>query len=367
MSDWPFPPPRTPMEARVRDELPDAGSGRGQAPGGWAYEPKWDGFRALAWGGHHPGRKPETDGGIRLDSRNHRPLLRYFPELRSALEQLAPGCVVDGEVVYVDHGRTSFDILSQRIHPAESRITKLSIETPAKLVAFDLLAIDGEDLRPAPYRERRERLEGLADGLDRPWHLTPATRDREVAQQWFTAFDSAGCDGIVAKQLEGPYVEGKRDMIKVKLRRTIDAVVGGFRVHKLGDRIGSLLLGLYDSNGQLHFVGHCSGFSDEDRVSLFDRVKALQVDHGFGDQARRPGEPSRWNNEKTLEWYPVRPELVCEVSVDQFTGVRFRHASRFERWRPDKDPQDCTLDQIEPPPGPSFDDLVTTVVEQERA
>ncbi|MPZ86499.1 MAG: ATP-dependent DNA ligase [Nitriliruptorales bacterium] len=364
MSDWPFPPPRTPMEARVRDELPDTGSARGQAPGGWGYEPKWDGFRALSWSGR-PGSAPEADGDARLDSRNHRPLLRYFPELRGALEQLPAGCVVDGEVVYVQGGRTDFDVLSQRIHPAESRIAKLSVETPAQLVAFDLLAIDGEDLRPAPYRERRERLEALVGGLERPWHLTPATRDRTVAEQWFTAFDSAGCDGIVAKQLDEPYVEGKRHMIKVKLRRTIDAVVGGYRMHKLGDRIGSLLLGLYDQAGQLHFVGHCSGFSDEERVALLDRITPLRVEDGFGNEARRPGEPSRWANEKTLEWYAVRPELVCEVSVDQFTGIRFRHASRFERWRPDKEPQDCAMDQIEPPPGPSFDDLVTTVVEQE--
>jgi len=326
------------MEARVREELPS---------GGWAYEPKWDGFRMVAWGGE-----------IRMDSRNHRPLLRYFPELAPALEQLPAGTVVDGEVVYVREGRTDFDILSQRIHPAESRIRMLSRETPAQLVAFDLLADDGEDLHQAPYQERRRRLQALVGALEAPWHLTPATEDLATARRWAVEFDSAGCDGIVAKRLDGPYVEGKREMVKVKLRRTIDAVVGGYRIHKLGDRVGSLLLGLYDPAGQLHFVGHTSGFPDEERIALLDRVTALRDLDAFGTEARRPGEPSRWNNEKAMEWVPVRPELVCEVSVDQFTGVRFRHAARFERWRPDKDPPECMIDQIDPPPGPAFDDLV---------
>jgi ATP-dependent DNA ligase len=325
------------MEARVRDQLPR----------GCAYEPKWDGFRAVAWGGPDP----------RLDSRNQRPLLRYFPELRAALSQLPEDAVVDGEVVVVQGGRTDFDTLSQRIHPAQSRIDRLARETPAQLVAFDLLALDGVDLRPRPYAERRSLLERLAGHLAHPWHLTPATRDLRVAQDWFVAFDSAGCDGIVAKSIDGPYVEAKRDMIKVKLRRTVDAVVGGFRVHKEGDRIGSLLLGLHDDNGELHFVGHCSGFSDETRVTLLERLRPLAEHDSFGDQARRPGEPSRWANDKTLEWTPVQPELVCEVSVDQFTGIRFRHASRFERWRPDKEPRDCSIDQIRRPDGPTFDDL----------
>jgi len=327
------------MEARVRDELPTEG---------WAYEPKWDGFRMLAWSGEE----------VRMDSRNHRPLLRYFPELKPALAQLPAGTVVDGEVVYVASGRTDFDILSQRIHPAESRIQLLSRQTPAQLVAFDLPAHDGEDLRQAPYQERRARLESLLGDLDAPWHLTPATRDLATAGRWAVEFDSAGCDGIVAKRLDGPYVEGKREMVKVKLRRTIDAVVGGFRIHKLGDRVGSLLLGLYDAEGQLHFVGHTSGFPDEERIALLDRLAPLRDLDAFGSEARHPGEPSRWNNEKAMEWVSVRPELVCEVSVDQFTGVRFRHAARFERWRPDKDPPECNLDQIEPPPGPAFDDLV---------
>jgi ATP-dependent DNA ligase len=344
MTDWPFLPPLTPMEARVRDELPR---------GAWAYEPKWDGFRAVAWA-------PTPSAEMQLDSRNQRPLLRYFPELRPALAALPEGAVVDGEVVCVVRGRTDFDTLSQRIHPAESRINLLAETTPAQLVAFDLLGLDGQDLRGLPYRERRARLEALVPDLGPLWHLTPATEDRERAERWAVAFDSAGCDGIVAKPADGPYVEGKREMIKVKLRRDIDAVVGGFRMHKEGDRVGSLLLGLYDPDGQMHFVGHCSGFSEETRVELLERLRPLMDDDAFGDEARRPGEPSRWATEKTLEWYSVRPELVCEVSVDQFTGERFRHASRFERWRPDKDPADCTLDQIEPPPGPSFDDLVAS-------
>jgi ATP-dependent DNA ligase len=346
MTDWPFRPPLKPMEARVRDELPTA-------KGPWAYEPKWDGFRAVCWA-----RTPRDD--VQLDSRNQRPLLRYFPELRTALAALPEGAVVDGEVVCVVNGRTDFDTLSQRIHPAESRVNLLAEQTPAQLVAFDLLGIDGEDLRERPYSERRARLEALVPSLGRPWHLTPATRDVETAQRWFVAFDSAGCDGIVCKPAEGPYIEAKREMIKVKLRRTVDAVIGGFRMHKEGDRIGSILLGLYDDQGEMHFVGHCSGFSEEDRFEILERLQPLASADRFGDEARRPGEASRWATEKTLEWYPVRPELVCEVSVDQFTGERFRHASRFERWRPDKDPSECHLDQIEPPPGPTFEDLVTS-------
>lgn len=346
MTAVPFVPPLAPMEARVKDELPS---------GAWAYEPKWDGFRVVAWAGA---------GGedVRLDSRSQKPLLRYFPELRPALEALPPGAVVDGEVIHVlASGRTDFDTLSQRIHPADSRIQMLAAETPAQLVAFDLLALDGEDLRGLPYSDRRARLEALVAGLDHPWHLTPATTDRAEAERWMVAYDSAGCDGIVAKRVDGVYVEGKREMVKVKLRRTIDAVVGGYRVHKLGDRVGSLLLALYDSAGELHFVGHTSGFSDEDRVELLDRLRRLEVEQEqehWGEHARRPDEVSRWNAGKPLESVALRPELVCEVSVDQFTGIRFRHAARFVRWRPDREPASCHLDQIEPEPGPAFDDLV---------
>ena len=342
MSGWPFPPPITPMEARVREQLP---------AGDWAYEPKWDGFRCVGW----------ADGSDRrLDSRNTKPLLRYFPELTGALEQLPPGTVIDGEVVVVRSGKTDFDALQQRIHPAESRITRLSHETPAELVAFDLLAIDGEDLRSEPFAARRDRLVQLGDQLEFPWHLTPSTTDIEVGQRWFAEFESAGCDGIVAKPLDGAYAEGQRAMVKVKHRRTVDVVIGGYRVHKEGDRIGSLLLGMYDARGQLHFIGHCSGFGDTDRVALLERLQPYRVDESFGEEARRPGEPSRWTGDKDLSWVPVRPEVVCEISYDQLTGDRFRHATRFERWRPDKEPQQCVLDQLERPEGPDFADIVVS-------
>ncbi|MBA2528492.1 MAG: ATP-dependent DNA ligase [Euzebyales bacterium] len=340
MTAWPFPPPRTPMEARVREALPD--------PPGWAYEPKWDGFRCLSWAGATP----------RLDSRNAKPLLRYFPELVHALAMLPDGAVVDGEVVVVRDGKTDFDALSQRIHPAASRITLLAAETPAELVAFDLLALDGKDLRPLPFAERRVRLVDLIAGLEHPWHLTPSTTDIEAGRRWFDEFESAGCDGIVAKAAGRGYVEGERAMVKVKHRRTADTVVGGYRLHKEGDRVGSLLLGLYDEGGQLHFIGHCSGFGDADRVALLARLRDHTVSDSFGADARRPGEPSRWSGGKDLSWVPVGPGLVCEVSYDQLTGDRFRHATRFERWRPDKDPPDCTFEQLQRPQGPAFGDIV---------
>ncbi len=337
----PFPPPLTPMEAKVREELPP--------PPGWAYEPKWDGFRAVAWGAER-----------RLDSRNRRPLLRYFPELEPALGQLPAGVVVDGEVVVVRDGTLDFDALQQRIHPAASRIALLAGETPAELVAFDLLAADGLDLRPRPFAERRERLTALLADLDHPWHLTPSTTDVDRGRAWFRDFESAGCDGIVAKRLDGPYIEGERAMIKVKHRRTVDVVVGGYRVHKEGDRVGSLLLGLYNPAGVLHFIGHCSGFGDADRVALLARLRDHEVPASFGEGARQPGGPSRWSGDKDLSWTPVRAELVCEVSYDQLTGDRFRHATRFERWRPDKDPDECTFEQLERPDGPRFADVVAS-------
>jgi ATP-dependent DNA ligase len=339
VSAFPFPPPVATMEARVREGLPT---------GGWAYEPKWDGFRSVAWG--------RAD---RLDSRNQRPLRRYFPELADAVAALPAGAVVDGEVVVVVGGRTDFDALQNRIHPAASRITLLSVETPAELVAFDLLAADGEDLRPRPFRERRERLMGvMAETAHPAWHLTPSTTDAEVARRWFTEFESAGCDGIVCKVLDGPYVEGQRAMVKVKHRRTADCVVGGYRLHKEGDRIGSVLLGLYNDAGQLHFIGHCSGFGDADRVRILERLRALEAGDAFGQDARRPGGPSRWTGGKDLTWVPLEPQLVVEVSYDQLTGERFRHATRFERWRADKDPRDCTMEQLERPEGPAFGDIV---------
>ena len=339
------------MEAKVSVRFPE--------PPGWAYEPKWDGFRALAWSAT-PGTEPSGDGP-RLDSRNQRPLLRYFPELVPALAPLPEATVVDGEIVVVTGDVTDFEALQQRIHPAASRIARLAAETPAQLVAFDLLALRGEDLRARPFEERRQRLAGLLDELAAPWSLTPSTRDLDEARRWHTAFESAGCDGIVAKRLDGPYVEGKREMLKIKHRRTVDVVIGGYRVHKEGDRIGSLLLGLYDAAGQVHFVGHTSGFADEERVALLRRFEQLRSDDSFGSPeagARRPGAESRWAHGRDTDWVPVEPVVVAEVSYDQVSGGRFRHATRLERWRPDKDAAACTLDQLEPPEGVGFGKVV---------
>ena len=339
MPSWPFNPPLTPMEAKVRDDLPE---------GEWAYEPKWDGFRAVAW-----------SAPIRLDSRNHKTLLRYFPELKPSLEVLPRGTVVDGEVVVVTGDRLDFDALQNRLHPAESRVNMLAGETPADLVAFDIVALRGKDLRPAPFADRRAALAGLIPGLEERWHLTPSTIDRVVAARWFDDFEAAGCDGIVAKRLDGPYVEEKREMVKVKHRRTVDCVVGGYRVHKDGEGIGSILLGLYDGP-DLHFIGHCSGFPDHDRKALLAQFDKIRTDDSFGPQeeVRRPGGESRWSGEKDLSWVPVTPGVVVEVSYDQLTGARFRHATRFERWRPDKDAIACTMDQLERPEGPGFGEVV---------
>jgi ATP-dependent DNA ligase len=284
---------------------------------------------------------------------------RYFPELLEPLqEQLPERCAPDGELVIAGDGALDFEALLLRIHPAASRVEMLSAELPAELVAFDLLAHEGEDLRPVPFQERRERLHQVAAGLEHPWHLTPSTDDVEVAARWFDEFEAAGCDGIVAKRLEQRYVEGKREMVKVKHRRSVDVVVGGYRVHKDGDKIGSLLLGLYNDEGQLHFIGHCSGFSDHDRVELLARFEQLRTGDSFGEDARQPGGPSRWSGGKDMEWVPVQPGVVVQVSYDQPTEGRFRHATRLERWRPDKDAEDCTMDQLERPEGLGFPEIV---------
>jgi len=335
----PFPAPVETMEAKVSESWPK---------GEFLYEPKWDGFRSLSW----------SEPDIRIDSRNQRPLLRYFPELRTALDQLPAGTVVDGEIVVVVDGATDFDTLQQRIHPAESRINLLSEGTPAELVAFDLLAHEGNDLRALPFTERRHRLKTLAGRLGHPWHLTPQTDSENVAKGWFHEFESAGCDGIIAKRPELDYQHGKRAMIKIKHRRTIDVVVGGFRVHKEGGKIGSLLLGLFNEDGEFHFIGHCSGFPSSDRIDIYDRFMELRADESFDEAARAPGGPRRWSSGKDNSWIPVQPGVVVEVSYDQLEGDRFRHASRFHRWRPDKDATDCTMDQLERPDGPAFGEVV---------
>lgn len=327
------------MEAKVSERWPK---------GDFVYEPKWDGFRSLSW----------SEPDLRLDSRNQRPLLRYFPELVSALGQLPSGTVVDGEIVVVIDGVTDFDSLQQRIHPAKSRVNMLSEATPAELVAFDILADRGENLRDAPFSERRQRLVSLAKGLDHPWHLTPQTTSEDVARLWFDEYEPAGCDGIIAKRPELAYQHGKRAMIKIKHRRTIDVVVGGFREHKDGGKIGSLLLGLYNDKGDFHFIGHCSGFPNADRVEIYDRFMELRSDDSFDEAARAPGGPSRWSAGKDSSWTPVQPGVVVEISYDQLEGDRFRHATRFHRWRPDKDAKTCTMEQLQRPEGADFREVV---------
>lgn len=342
MTSPPFSPPLKPMKARVRETPPE--------PPGWVYEPKWDGFRAIAWGG------PD----LRLDSRNGKPLLRYFPELGPALRQLPSGTVVDGEVVVVVDDVTDFDALQLRIHPAASRVAILSQEIPAELVAFDLLADRGEDLRAVPYQERRRRLRQLFASLTLPWHLTPVTDQLAEATRWFHEYEGAGCDGIICKQTDGVYKEDKREWIKWKHRRDADCVVGGYRVHKDGDKIGSILLGIYNDEGELHFIGHCSGFSDQDRVAILEQLQQIRSDDSFGgeDNVRVPGQESRWSAGKDLSWIPVEPGVVVQVSYDQLENGRFRHATRFERWRTDKSPEECTMDQLERPEGAGFGEVV---------
>lgn len=327
------------MEARSVESWPS---------GDLAYEPKWDGFRALAWHGDE----------LRLDSRSRKPLLRYFPELAGALEALPAGTVLDGEVVVVVDGVTSFDDLSRRIHPAAGRIARLAEEMPAELVAFDILADTGEDVRPLPFRERRLRLEAVAGGLPAPWHLSPSTTDETLARRWFDELEAAGCDGVVLKRLDDPYLGGKRGMLKIKHRRTADCVVGGYRVHADGAGVGSLLLGLYDDAGRLHFVGHCSGFPDAARAGILASLAGIRSDASFSEGARVPGAESRWTGGKDLSWAPVEPRVVVEVSYDQIENGRFRHAARFHRWRPDKDPASCTFDQLARPAGRTFSDIV---------
>ena len=292
------------------------------------YEPKWDGFRMIAFGGEQ----------TRLDSRNGKDLLRYFPELRLALDRLPPGTIVDGEVLVVVDDVTEFDLLQLRIHPARSRIERLAEEYPARLVAFDLLAERGESLVETPYAARRTRLEGLCGGLGEPWHLTPVTGNFDTATRWFHEYEAAGCDGIICKRAEGLYRQDKREWIKWKHRRSIDCVIGGYRVHKDGAKVGSILLGLFNPAGELHFIGHCSGFSNKERATILHLLEQIRTDESFGgdDETRAPGAQSRWSTERSMQWTPVEPGVVVQVSYDQLQGGRFRHATRFERWRPDK-------------------------------
>jgi ATP-dependent DNA ligase len=332
------------MLARVAEEIPHAD--------GFLFEPKWDGFRALAFRG---------GDDVFIQSRDLKPLDRYFPELHDALVRALPdGCVVDGEIVIATPRGLDFDRLQMRLHPAESRVRKLSGETPASFVAFDLLAESGRDIRAQPFSERRARLEQLLARVKPPVHLTPMTRDRAVAVEWLAWFEGAGLDGVMAKPAAGRYEPGRRVMFKIKHARTADCVVAGFRWHKngRGTLVGSLLLGLYDDAGRLQHVGVTSSFTMQKRKELAAlleplRARAMQ-EHPWrewaeasGETTRMPGGQSRWSAGKDLSWEPVRIERVCEVKYDHMQGDRFRHAAIFQRWRPDKAPEDCTYEQLE--------------------
>jgi len=336
-------PPIEPMLAKLAETLPDRGD--------VLYEPKWDGFRALVFRGA---------ADVYIQSRDLKPLDRYFPELHALfLDALPAGCVVDGEIVIAGPSGLDFDRLQMRLHPAASRVAKLAAETPAAFVAFDLLAADGADVRTMPQAERRARLERLLAGAKPPLHLTPMTRDPAVAAEWLQRFEGAGLDGVMVKPAGGSYEPGKRAMIKVKHARTADCVVAGFRWHKSGDdKVGSLLLGLYDDRGRLHHVGVTSAFTMEGRKALAQELEPLRTNaldgHPWRDWAeappemyRKPGAQSRWSAGKDLSWEPLRVERVCEVKYDHLQGDRFRHATVFLRWRPDKAPADCRYDQLE--------------------
>lgn len=337
-------PPIEPMLAKIAEALPDGP--------GFLFEPKWDGFRALVFRGAEQ---------TYLQSRDLRPLNRYFPELEKALHEALPkGCVLDGEIVVATPRGLDFDALQMRLHPAASRVARLAKETPTSFVAFDLLAAGGKSTMELPQSERRARLERLLGKSRPPLHLTPVTRDRAEAEEWLQKFEGAGLDGVIAKLESAPYQPGKRAMLKVKHVRSADCVVAGFRWYKeREDAVGSLLLGLYDEAGVLHHVGVTSAFPMAMREELARELEPLRkdalADHPWrdwaganaGDAQRMPGAQSRWSAGKDLGWEPLRPERVCEVKYDHLQGMRFRHAAIFLRWRPDKPARDCRYDQLE--------------------
>jgi ATP-dependent DNA ligase len=347
----PIQPPLSPMLAK-QAELPEGG--------GWIYEPKWDGFRSIVF---------RCGDEIMLGSRNEKPLTRYFPEVVRALMEVLPDrCVADSEIVVVGpEGVLDFDALQQRVHPAASRVNKLAEATPASIVLFDLLAIDDEDLRHAPFADRRRRLTSLLVATHPSVMITPATDNPELASRWFTEFEGAGCDGLIAKRTEQTYQSDKRVMVKVKHQRTADCVVAGFRWHKNSTAekplVGSLLLGIYNPEGRLNHVGVTASFTDKRRRELVDELLPYDASsslsqHPWGDwiaaeQAaaaagqRLPGGQSRWTGEKDLSFVPLRPELVCEVKYAHMQGDRIRHSATFGRWRPDRTPASCTYEQIE--------------------
>ncbi len=321
-------PPVAPMLAKATRELPE---------GELIYEPKWDGFRCIVFRDGHE---------VELGSRNERPLTRYFPDVAAAARaELPPRCVVDGEIVVAGPAGLDFDALSQRIHPAESRVRMLAETMPASLVAFDLLALDGRDLRAEPFAARRELLAAALAAARPPVHLTPATRDRALAADWFSRFEGAGLDGVVAKAADLPYLEDKRVMAKVKHERTAEFVVMGFRWYRSsspGESVGSLLLGLYDGDSLVH-VGVIGSFPAEQRKQLVTHLQPYMEGSAHG----MPGPPSRWNASKDLSFEKLRPELVVEAAFEHLQGRRLRHTARFRRWRPDRDPRSATFEQLE--------------------
>jgi ATP-dependent DNA ligase len=349
-------PPIEPMLAKLADDIPTTN--------GLLFEPKWDGFRAIVF---------RSDNDVYIQSRDLKPLDRYFPELHQALlERLPPGCVLDGEIVIAQDGRLNFDALQLRLHPAASRVEKLSKVMPSSFVAFDLLCVGGQSITDRPQSERRARLETLLANAEPPLHLTPMTRDHAVAAEWLQRFEGAGLDGVIAKPNDGTYQPGKRVMFKIKHARTADCVVAGFRWHrKEPDVVGSLLLALYDESGGLHHVGVTSSFTMVKRKQLVEELEPLRKDamanhpwrewaeamasfaeasEAKGAPQRMPGGHSRWSAGKDLSWEPLRIERVCEVKYDHMQGDRFRHAATFLRWRDDKPPADCTYAQLEVTP-----------------
>jgi len=347
--DLPVKPPLEPMLAKLMTEVPVEGE--------MLFEPKWDGFRAIVF----------RDGDeIYIQSRDKKQLNRYFPELIEPLKRSLPErSVIDGEIILMRDGRLEFGSLQARIHPAESRVKKLSVDIPAQYVAFDLLCLGDESLIETPQVERRAQLEKAMAGTEAPVMLTPMTRDPEVAKRWFVEFEGAGLDGVIAKPAELAYMPKKRRLLKIKHVRTADCVVAGFRWHKKGPGtlVGSLLLGLYDDEGKLHHVGVTSSFKMKEREALVKELAPLRddatEDHPWAawanweereaDGQRMPGSQSRWSRGKSLAWNPLRIERVCEVKYDFMQGDRFRHATTFKRWRTDKAPTDCRYDQLEEP------------------
>ncbi len=337
------------MLAKRVSELPPGGD--------WVFEPKWDGFRALVF---------REGDEVLIQSRDEKPLNRYFPDLLDPLRAALPArCVLDGEIVIVKDGWLDFDLLQLRLHPAASRVKLLAQQNPSSVVFFDLLSHDDQDLRGEPFQVRRRKLESLISSALPPIHLTPATADREVAEDWFRRFEGAGLDGVIAKSVSGIYEPNKRVMLKVKHERECDCVVAGFRWHKQGDRtaVGSLLLGLFDNAGALQHIGVCASFTNAKRLELVEFLQPYRENalgsHPWNSWAsnedaevanRIPGGQSRWSQGKDLSWEPIRPELVVEVAYDHMQGDRFRHTAQFRRWRKDKKPGDCTYSQLEVAP-----------------